>query len=159
VGTRWQIAHFNGSRFENVPLRLPPASTSSPSAGQYLHPVIQDRAGEWWVATGQGVYRFPRVKRYAELANMRPKSVYTTQHGLASNVADALFEDSRGDVWISAGSRAGQIRAVLCKWERKTGSLHTYAQEANGLPPLAAPVTFAEDARGNLWMVFGMLAC
>jgi hypothetical protein len=100
IGWQWRLQCFEGQHFTGVQLNSPAASNLSPSSGTYKYPGRQDHTGEWWIATGQGVFRFAPVDRITRLATAHPKRVYTTRDGLASNVIDALFEDSRGDVWM-----------------------------------------------------------
>src|SRR5262249_41098554 len=45
---------------------------------------FQDHLEEWWMATGQGLCRFPKVNRIEQLARTRPKAVYTTKDGLVA---------------------------------------------------------------------------
>jgi two-component sensor histidine kinase len=82
------------------------------------------------------------------LARARPEAVYTTREGLGGNVIFRLFEDSRGDVWIS--SVAGGP-ASLTRWDRATETLHAYTP-ADGIK--TAPAAFCEDASGALWVGF-----
>ena len=53
----------------------------------------------------------------AAFARLPPKAIYTTRDGLAGNTILRLFEDSRGDIWIStvgaAGYRAGSEQQRL----------------------------------------------
>jgi ligand-binding sensor domain-containing protein/signal transduction histidine kinase len=107
---------------------------------------FQDHAGEWWLDTDQGVYRFPKVSNVSQLAHARPKAVYTTREGLGGNDVFRLFEDSRGDIWVS--SIAGGPSS-LARWERATETLHRYTA-ADGIT--TAPTAFREDASGALWM-------
>jgi signal transduction histidine kinase len=61
-----------------------------------------------------------------------------------------LFEDSRGDVWISIASK---VSKAVVRWERATESFHVYS-EAEGLPPFSLPTAYREDEAGNLWLGF-----
>jgi sugar lactone lactonase YvrE len=107
---------------------------------------LVDRAGEWWIATGEGLCRFPRVSRFEQLAQTPPRAVYTTSDGLRSNDIFRLYEDSRGDIWITAiGLGGGPSR-----WERATGRFHHYTEA--DVPGYAS--AYAEDRAGNLWIGF-----
>ncbi|HJZ97209.1 MAG TPA: two-component regulator propeller domain-containing protein, partial [Candidatus Solibacter sp.] len=107
---------------------------------------VRGRAGEWWVATGEGLCRFPRVTRFEDLARTPPSAVYTTRDGLPSNDIFRLYEDARGDLWITTiGFGGGPSR-----WERATGELHHYG--AQDVPGYAS--AYAEDHAGNLWIGF-----
>ena len=50
---------------------------------------------------GEGLYRFPAHRDSRQLDTARPLAVYTTKDGLAAPQVFRLFEDSRGNVWIS----------------------------------------------------------
>src|SRR5260370_11770534 len=111
---------------------------------------FQDHTGEWWVPTGSGLCRFPRVMSVEQLAHTLPKAVYNQQRGeLPGNDVFRLFEDSRGDVWISI---SWQVRNVV-QWERATESFRFHSEE-EGLPHFNSPTAYCEDGAGNLWLGF-----
>jgi signal transduction histidine kinase/ligand-binding sensor domain-containing protein len=151
IGRQWQIQVFDGRRFGGVQLHLPPPGNASPSSGSHQYPAMQDHTGEWWIASGRGVYRFAPVDRIDGLGAAHPKHVYTTRDGLASNVVDVLFEDSRGDVWIGMTYGVARPVGVVARWQRATQTLHPYSH-LDGLPPFARPFCMAEDKAGNLWV-------
>ncbi|HEU4595597.1 MAG TPA: two-component regulator propeller domain-containing protein [Pyrinomonadaceae bacterium] len=144
VSGKWTLNWFDGERFRFVRLNLPKRILDS-SSGRWV--IIQDRAGEWWAATGEGLYRFPAVRRLEELAHAPPVAIYTTRDGLADDNISRLFEDSRGDIWI--GSYNPPV--TLTRWERATGSFRRYT-EADGIPPFNWANVFGEDRAGNLWI-------
>lgn len=109
---------------------------------------LQDRAGDWWIPTAEGLCRFPQVSRVEQLARTRPKAVYTTRDGLIADQVFRIYEDSRGDIWIAPFSMTG---FGLTRWERATGRFHNYAQ-ADGLPSEFWTEAFCEDASGNVWI-------
>lgn len=114
--------------------------------GWGVNKFLQDRAGEWWIPTGQGLCRFPRVNRVEQLAHIRPKAVYTVKDGLIADEIWRIYEDSRGDIWICSFSLTN---FGVTRWERSTETFHRY-NEADGLP--AGIGAFCEDASGNLWI-------
>lgn len=136
---------LDGGRFRAIRPRVP-----EPMSMSWYHNPLQDHTGQWWVPTDTGLYRFPKVSRIEELAQVRPKAAYTTRDGLTGNDVFRLFEDSRGDVWIGTSS---DTRDRLTRWERATQTFHRYT-EADGLPPFRTPSAFCEDAAGNLWIGF-----
>ncbi len=105
---------------------------------------LLDRTGEWWIATGEGLCRFPRVP-FEQLAHTPPKAVYTERDGLAGNDIFRLFEDARGDIWITSLGMHAPTR-----WERATGQLHRYSLDE--VPGHAS--AYVEDHAGNLWIGF-----
>ncbi|MBZ5723663.1 MAG: hypothetical protein LAP87_01585 [Acidobacteriia bacterium] len=103
---------------------------------------LEDREGDWWVATGQGLCRFDGRGGAAALASTPPKAVYTTRDGLGGNETFKLFEDSRGDIWVATNGPA-----TLSRWDRASGS---FARP----PVLAGPpiIALAQHSTGDLWV-------
>jgi ligand-binding sensor domain-containing protein/signal transduction histidine kinase len=136
------IEWFDGKRFHSV---RPKVDSRLRNWGWGSHQnTFQDHTGEWWAATGEGLYRYPKVS-VAELARTPPKAVYTTKNGLPSDEIFRLFEDSRGDLWIgSLGSTS------ISRWERATETIHNYPP-GNGMP-FGVPTAFYEDREGNVWI-------
>ena len=144
----WLVSRFDGRRFTTVKPGLP-VTVTDPS-WRSVSWILQDRTGEWWITTREGLYRFGRVDRFEHLARARPIAVYTTRDGLAHDDVTRLFEDSRGDIWIASWLPA---RDVLVRWERATATFHRYGEE-HGLRPFTSGVSFAEDATGSIWAGF-----
>lgn len=112
--------------------------------------LMQDRTGEWWLATKQGLCRYPNVSRIEQLATALPKAFYTVKDGLADNDVRCIYEDSRGDIWINSFMPG---REVLTRWERTTETFHRYS-DTDGLQPFRSAWMFGEDAAGNVWISF-----
>ena len=70
--------------------------------------------------------------------------------GLPGNLIFRVFEDSRGDIWISTFGNGGN---GLSRWQRSTGSLRHFSREP-GFPDGASPTVFCEDRTGALWIGF-----
>ena len=144
----WGINRFDGDRFTATRLNLPPQI--SDSAWRAFRSLIQDHAGEWWVATIEGLFRFPKVRRIEYLSKAEPIAHYTKKDGLPEDNLSKLFEDSRGDIWISAFAPGEQ---VLTRWERASGKFYRYS-ESDGLLPFNPPWCFIEDKSNTLWIGF-----
>ena len=134
----------------NVPIPVALASRGFPRKA------IEDHLGDWWVPTAHGLYRFPGVDQFRQLAHVQPRAVYTTRDGLTGDRVYNAFEDSRGDVWVGTNP-SGQD--VVTRWQRETGAFRRYST-ADGLRTgtdqhSAAASVFAEDAAGNVWIGFG----
>ena len=99
---------------------------------------LRARSGEFWLATGEGLLRYPAASSCTALAATRPEAWYRKGHGLPADDVFRLFEDSRGDLWISAG---GTIR-----WLRSTGALEVLSDATR------TPSAFVEDRGGNVWV-------
>jgi ligand-binding sensor domain-containing protein/signal transduction histidine kinase len=144
ISSKWFINIFDGEKFTAVRPNLPQKIVDS-SSGRWE--MLEDHTGEWWVATSKGLYRFPKVKRYEELARVAPKAVYTKKEGLADDYISRLYEDVRGDIWIGTFNPP----EMLTRWERATETFHRYS-EKDGLPAENWVNVFKEDAAGNLWI-------
>lgn len=110
---------------------------------------LQSKDGEFWIPTTTGLFRFPKVENFADLARTKAKKIYSTEDGLYVDHVFLLFEDSRGNIWISAPT---QENSVL-RWEKATDKIHQYTFE-QGLPKESGAVAFGEDAAGNVWIGF-----
>ncbi|HMV81643.1 MAG TPA: two-component regulator propeller domain-containing protein [Blastocatellia bacterium] len=144
VNNGWSLNRFDGNQFIAVAPNLP-ATVKGAATGN--RPMMQAHDGEWWIATGEGLFRFPAVARLEDLATVAPKAVYREKDGMASSNISRLFEDSRGDVWISSYTPP----VTLTRWERATGRLQRYGVN-DGIPPNNWAHVFAEDGAGNVWM-------
>ncbi|HEX6097940.1 MAG TPA: two-component regulator propeller domain-containing protein [Thermoanaerobaculia bacterium] len=97
--------------------------------------VTRDGAGDWWVATAEGVVRWS-----ADLS--RVVATYDSNDGLGGDDVFRIWRDSRGDLWFSTFGKR-----VLTRWSN--GRFIAYDDV-----PRIAPTAFAEDRQGNLW--FGL---
>jgi signal transduction histidine kinase/streptogramin lyase len=141
------ISRLDRERLTAFPLHLP-SGVFSWGWGWY-QTVLQDSAGEWWFSSDQGLIRYPRLTSLEQLERTRPKAIYKEGDGLPSATIFRLFEDLRGDIWIST---LGNPKAVLTRWDRASETFHTYPT-GDGIPA-AAPTGFREDSAGNLWIGF-----
>lgn len=138
---------LEGNRFQTIRPRVPRQINYFGWGHDRI--ALQDRAGEWWIATGSGLLRYPRRSKVELLARTPPKAVYTETDGLCGNDVFRIFEDSRGDIWVSTINKSG-----LARWNRQTGSFQRYCDELghNEGGYRQTPSAFAEDAAGHLWM-------
>ena len=117
------------------------------------HVTLQTRAGEWWVGSGEGLYRFPAATSLAALKKARPIDVYATKDGLPGLQVYRLFEDAQGNVWVSTTTPAA---AGIARWDQRTGRMSNLSA-APGLSSLKddwAARSFAQDGAGNVWIGF-----
>ncbi len=142
-----RVASFDGRRFASIRPGWP-ADLKKLGWGE-AQIALQDHTGEWWIATGEGLYRFARTDRLEQLAGMHPKAIYTTRDGLLGNNIFRVYEDSKGDIWIGTIG-PGREDSLAC-WHRATGTIQVYT-EVEGLPRKPAPTSFVEDRAGNLWV-------
>jgi ligand-binding sensor domain-containing protein/signal transduction histidine kinase len=154
AGTEGFINQFDGEKFTPIRPRFSEQVKNQGYGWGWNQTVLEDHTGEWWIATRSGVCRFPKLSRPEQLEATPPKAVYTTGDGLASDVILRLFEDSRGDVWISSVGE-GKGPSGLSRWERSTGTFYHY-RERDSLPRLDTfyVSSFAEDRAGGVWIGF-----
>jgi ligand-binding sensor domain-containing protein/signal transduction histidine kinase len=144
----YRIQCFDGQRFSSV--TVPIGDDALDTMWGWLHLTVVDRDGAWWFPTAKGLYRFP-AGPIASVARQAPAAIYTRRDGLDTDDLFRLFEDSRGDLWISTYA---DTRGGLCRRTRATGSIHCFGQ-ADGMPAQApTPYAFAEDRQGRVWVAF-----
>lgn len=140
-----RVNRFDGARFTSFAAKPPPPIQYH--GWGWGQTIIQDHLGEWWLPTGHGLYRLPKVDRLEQLASAKPKAFYALRDELPAPEVFRVYEDSRGDVWMATtGARYG-----LMRWERATDSLHDHTAET-GVPPNTDFTAFREDKVGNLWI-------
>jgi signal transduction histidine kinase/streptogramin lyase len=139
------LGHFDGTRFRPVRPAWPRRISNSGWGARQI--ALQDRAGEWWIATGEGLARFSAASHVEDLAGSAPKAIYGAHEGLPCKEVFRIFEDSHGNIWIGAQGSED----CLAVWDRATGQIHSFSQ-ADGLPQGPLPTSFAEDHAGNLWI-------
>lgn len=124
----------------------------------YTQTLLQDRMGDWWFSTPNGLCHFPSA-RAAQLARVGPEAIYGASDGFTNGEFRHVFEDSRGDIWIATAPTRPGSATGLTRWSRATGSFHHYSFSES--PDLAAtsafardPSAFAEDRLGGVWIGF-----
>jgi signal transduction histidine kinase/ligand-binding sensor domain-containing protein len=148
VGPGWLLSRRDDRMFKAIHVGIPNAGHLWTSPLGFL-----DHTGQWWFLTRRGLYRFHAVHRLEDLARSKP-TLYTNLDGLPGQWVYCMFEDSRGDLWISVGVRGTeQPVAGLARWQRSDESFHRFT-DADGLPPANSAASFAEDRAGNLWFGF-----
>jgi ligand-binding sensor domain-containing protein/two-component sensor histidine kinase len=139
---------FDGQRFDWFKPRALPSYF-----GWVMEEVtLQARNGEWWLGSGEGLYRFPASDNLAQIKAASPLAVYTTRDGLAAPQVFRLFEDAHDNIWISTVSSSTN---GLARWEQRSQTMRDLGNSP-GLPSLKEnlPRSFGEDRAGNLWIGF-----
>ena len=144
----FHIHRFDGRRFTNINVNLPAGVIPTWGWNQLF---VEDHAQQWWVPTTSGLFRFPALRSLDDFAKVRPLKLYTTREGLSGSEPFRLFEDSRGDLWISIISTPSE--SYLNRWERATDKIHSYPQSIASRQD-SAPTAFQQDRAGNLWIGF-----
>ena len=144
----YYVSRFDGSGFRSVRLAVSPNSIPLwTSRSAFL-----DSRGEWWALTDKGLYHYPSIKNFAESNSLAPLTTYDAQNGLWASAILQMFEDSRGEIFVSLQPSKAVDRG-LARWDRKTQQFQRFT-EAEGFPAGRTPISFAEDAGGNLWFGF-----
>lgn len=146
VSAGWIINQLEGRKFRSVQAHVSDIGATWTSPLGFL-----DHTGQWWFLTRRGLYRFAHSHRIEDLARAAPR-LYTNLDGLPGQWVYCIFEDSRGDLWISTRDYQ-KGTAGLVRWERRNETFHRLT-EADGLPPGKSARSFAEDRAGNLWFGF-----
>ena len=140
-----RLLKFDGQRFTCfVPDAVPDLGWRSEGV------TLQTRNGEWWIGTTGGVYRFPAAASFDQIKALRPLAVYSSKDGIEDNQLLGLFEDSRGNVWVSRWFSA----KPLWRWERQTDTLRDLSAAPGFDLKNDAPHSFCEDRAGNVWIGF-----
>ena len=138
-----QLERWDGRRFESFPIPFP---RGVDLAWRTQQVILQDRRGEWWVATQWGLLRFAAMPVDA-LPHARPKAFYSERDGLAGHDVIRIYQDRRGDIWVAT------TRSVhLDRWDsaRQQWVQHT---ESEGLRfDRGVAGAFMEDRSGTMWV-------
>ena len=112
--------------------------------------LIRTRNGEYWLASGRGLLRYPPLATFDAIKTATPIRIIDTRDGLPDLQVYRLFEDSRQDIWFSIIS---SVRNGLFRWNRATDTLQDMAV-VPGFPRDATelPRALGEDAAGNIWI-------
>ena len=139
------VNRFDGERFTSVEPRLP--SHIVYHGWGWGQTVMQDHLGEWWIPTGGGLFRAPRLERFEDLARSLPRFQKTDEKDPHRTEIFRLYEDSRGDVWIATTG----LNVRLLRWERATDTVRDLTPETHVTPPTEF-TAFREDRAGHLWI-------
>ncbi|MCU0253785.1 MAG: hypothetical protein MUE47_04515, partial [Acidobacteria bacterium] len=144
ASTEYTLACFDGERFASAPLPVP----QEQAGWGWYQWIQQDRAGDWWLPTREGLRRYAGVRGPPDLAGARYATLCDDAPGPEPCNVFRVFEDAQADLWI--GTISTTPRSQLVRWERATGRLQRFPL-ANGLT-IQAPTAFREDGRGALWI-------
>jgi signal transduction histidine kinase/ligand-binding sensor domain-containing protein len=142
------LTELAGGKFRTVKLKIAEISRPFWTA----RPALRDRRGELWLTSPEGLYRFPATVDFADLDNANPMGFYDTEKGLKTKGTFQIYEDSRGDIWVSTlGDNAPE--KGLARYDRAADKFVTFTK-TEGYPDGKMVSSFAEDEQGNLWVGF-----
>src|SRR5262249_18430786 len=146
VSPGWLISQLGEKTFKSIHPNI------HDSDGLWTSPLgFLDHAGQWWLLTERGLYRFAPASHLEDLARARPM-LYTDLDGLPGEWVYSMFEDSRGDLWISVRETERDVMGLV-RWRRSDETFHKFTA-ADGFPAMKSARSFAEDHAGNLWFGF-----
>jgi two-component sensor histidine kinase/streptogramin lyase len=146
TGSRHTLNLFKRGRFTSIQPYVP-ASIHDFGWGEGSV-TLQDRKGRWWLASVNGVLRYPKVARQADLAHTAPDAVYKLRDGLTSEGITRLFEDRDGNIWIGCADGVSRWNVLSERLENLTPALTATL----GRTPV--PLSFAQDRIGQVWIGF-----
>jgi ligand-binding sensor domain-containing protein/signal transduction histidine kinase len=138
-GGHW-VNLFDGARFRRLALQ----EFRQHTTWGWNQVLLQNRSGEWWAATKQGLCRYEAAKA-SDLNGKNPRTCYSRD-----SIFFRVFEDSKGGVWASAQSQGGDR---ILRWNPDTNKIVDLpAPRIPGQRPDGLVSAFAEDGQGNIWM-------
>ncbi len=140
------VNEFDGSRFRATRVNLP-AGTRLLNWGARSQCMARDQAGDWWIGTSDGLFRYSGVSHIAGLARKLPAARYTARDGMPPGPVVSVFVDSAGNLWLSTTGK----RSEVARWDRTARAFHRYSEGSAWLPTTGVSL-FAEDASLRLWM-------
>ncbi len=141
----------------------------SDALGSVVSAFYEDRSGTLWLGTfGSGLHRWippmgdepGKFERFQASGNRGSTADRDRSRFLSHNTVSAIFEDSRGDLWI--GTQGGGVNRMVDRsgifevWDSKTPGLALVSDVVPlFLPGAVLPVRNAiyEDSVGELWVV------
>jgi len=106
-----------------------------------------DRGNRWWILTNNKLYRFGRA------SDRNPMATYTSRDGLKADAMFQIFEDSKGQIWVSAGALdSDSEHHGLGRFDPANNRFRNF-NESEGFPGKIVS-SFAEQRDGTLWFGF-----
>lgn len=141
-GNERVISRFDGEKFSALKIDFP--QNIGYHGWGWQQTVWQDSRGAWWIPTGNGLFRSPDQTSFENLAAAPLEKLET---GAKNTEIFRLFEDSRGDIWITMHGTSGE----LLRWERAKNVWHDHSREA-GFSDYRVGTALTEDKFGNVWI-------
>jgi signal transduction histidine kinase/ligand-binding sensor domain-containing protein len=142
------INRFDGKNLQTVSLDVP---------SDWIHTwmsrfLMIDSSGDFWFLSNKNLARFSAVDNFAELNGKQPTKIYSTDDGLKAGRLFQIFEDSKGNIWVSTRGEKVELNG-LSRLGKGEETFQTFS-EAEGFPPKVTASAFAEDKNGNIWIGF-----
>ncbi len=145
LGTLEGICRFDGKKIIQIPIKgnfLTGFGTSNyyskQSKNSSVWSMLQDKKGQIWFGTGEGVYCYDGKSFSHFLQNDR----VINYQNLQLKMIDCMLEDRAGNIWFASGMPPGE--EGICKYDGKSIS----SFKPNGDSWIRY---IKEDKNGNLW--------
>ena len=137
------VGHFRKQNFGYYP------GKSNAISSDIIRNILEDRNGNIWFATGDGLCMLTEKERYKK----RPKfKVYKHKSEQANSISHnyilSLFESSTGDLWI--GTFGGGLNKLIPGTDEQPPTFKHYTTK-DGLPNNVIK-GILEDSKQNLWL-------
>jgi ligand-binding sensor domain-containing protein/signal transduction histidine kinase len=142
-----EVSLFEEGAFRPTRVRLPDSVRKEGWGWGEI--VAQDRSGDFWLGSEDGLARVPR--RALDAGGPAASTRLATRAGLGSANVFRLFVDSRDALWISTFSETGRTPSALSRLRPADGTARAYTL-ADGIPATATAI--AESPDGTIW--FGL---
>ncbi|MFZ6721415.1 sensor histidine kinase [Undibacterium sp. Ji49W] len=101
IGTRHHGFYRYDKRTQKIE-HIWPTSNSVANSSAYVSSVHADTRGRLWVSTlGDGIILFKRSHDGSSTGMLADQVRLTTQDGLPNAIVDKIFEDAKGQIWVS----------------------------------------------------------
>jgi signal transduction histidine kinase/streptogramin lyase len=148
AGGNYNIGQFDGGRFHSARPEVPIGSESLWTS----RIAFRSSNGEWWIMTGQRLFRFAPVDRLEDLDGKAPVHSYGEAEGLVSDHIYQMFEDRTGGIWVSTRASGG-LGIGVARLRHGEERFQPFT-EADGLPKGHSFASVLDDGKGSLWMTF-----
>src|SRR5215831_7156644 len=136
------VSKLEGERFTSSR----PLLDSHPQPLWSSHYAFLSQENEWWFLTNHKLYR------YGAASLRTPIATYDQRDGFKIDRMFQIFEDSRGDIWVSQQG-LDSIDSGLYRLRRGESRFAAFTA-AEGFPPEKSAASFAEDRNGDVWIGF-----
>lgn len=150
---RLAVYRLRENRFRRITAALP-SSPFFPESWVPWHQVLaEDRSGQWWAASSQGLLELDPGKTAAVIRRQ-----LRLEDGTPGEHVAHVLRDSEDNIWFSTLPSVGVFptpgeQTGLARWNRATGKIRCFS-EADGLPPTSSYGVLAifQDSRKQIWV-------
>jgi ligand-binding sensor domain-containing protein len=134
----------DGDRFRTIPVARPAAVNYLGWGWNQLS--LRAHDGEWWIPTGQGVMRYPKLARLDDISHTMPR-LYGANSKTGCAEVFRLFEDAAGDIWLSCIAP----KRRLVRWRRTADEFHAFTA-GEGWLETGVPMAIRQAPNGTIWV-------